>query len=402
MVESLANSEEQKHEVISTEDLLYNTVKHDEMVQDMRMERKRKTLQKMRCMKREERERQEWMMNIIEEIIEDVVGQGNMGRSVPLEEGGYTSGAPIPQDGRGGLLEGGSLNTERPTLQEPTEGGEVNMKMVKKIIEELLQEMDEDGHGHGQEQERDEEHHQSDLLGSDEEEHPGWGNIQDIWRAYDETIQGSSAPHNAGRLAGPEEKTVVPLEERGSKQGVPIPQEGRGGLLEGGSTEKVQSTLQEPTDDDEEDLDRQIELEKEGITEESWKEKMEEECSDCGGRLEDMELCLLGLDVTALFPSMTSSRTAMIVRNRMMRSKMRIDGFDWKIGLVYIVMNKHLTTNIGKLWKILPYRRKLGGTEPGMSSRGMTGKTGKVEEQWCFKAKELSKEQVLEVAARCV
>ena len=32
----------------------------------------------------------------------------------------------------------------------------------------------------------------------------------------------------------------------------------------------------------------------------------------------------------------------------------------------------------------------------------MTGKTGRVEDQWCFPVKELTKEQIMEVAARCV
>ena len=39
-----------------------------------------------------------------------------------------------------------------------------------------------------------------------------------------------------------------------------------------------------------------------------WRDMMEENCEECGDGLfwEDQEICLLGLDVVALFPSMTS------------------------------------------------------------------------------------------------
>ena len=57
-----------------------------------------------------------------------------------------------------------------------------------------------------------------------------------------------------------------------------------------------------------------------------------------------------------------------------MKSGVQLKGFNWKVGLTYIVINKHLTSNIGSLWKILPYRRKVGGNAPGMASKGMQGK----------------------------
>ena len=130
--------------------------------------------------------------------------------------------------------------------------------------------------------------------------------------------------------------------------------------------------------------------------------RLGETCKDCGGEVEELEMCLLGLDVTALFPSMSAKRTGEIIRRRMMRSKMKVDGFDWRRGLVYIQMNRHLTGNLGGMWKILPYRRKVGVTAPGMSSKSMSGKSGKIEEQWCFKTKELTEEQMMEVVARCL
>ena len=120
----------------------------------------------------------------------------------------------------------------------------------------------------------------------------------------------------------------------------------------------------------EEVLDRMIEKEQERMTGAEVDEKLSGDCPDCGDKVEELELCLLGLDVTALFPSMTSARPAAIVRRRMSKSKIQLEGFDWKTGLVYIRMNKHLTPNLGSLWKILPYRRKVGGSAPGMASKG--------------------------------
>ena len=49
LVESLANSEENKHEIISTEDLLYNTKKHDVEIGSLRRDYKRKCIRKLRC-----------------------------------------------------------------------------------------------------------------------------------------------------------------------------------------------------------------------------------------------------------------------------------------------------------------------------------------------------------------
>ena len=51
LVESLANLEETKHEIISTEDLFFNIKKHDVEIGILRREYKRKYLRKLRCTK---------------------------------------------------------------------------------------------------------------------------------------------------------------------------------------------------------------------------------------------------------------------------------------------------------------------------------------------------------------
>ena len=37
-----------------------------------------------------------------------------------------------------------------------------------------------------------------------------------------------------------------------------------------------------------------------------------------------------------------------------------------------------------------------------MASKGMSGRQADIEEQWCFKVKELTREQMMEVVARCL
>ena len=155
---------------------------------------------------------------------------------------------------------------------------------------------------------------------------------------------------------------------------------------------------------DEEMMDNEIKILEEGLGEKLTEERINKDCQDCGppapNRVEEM--CLLGLDVVALFPSMSAKRTGEIVRQRMRKSKMKYSGFDWRRGAVYIVMNKNLTGNLGTLWKVLPYRRKVGGTQPGMTSQGMMGRQEDLEKQWVYKTKTITEEQEREIVARVV
>ena len=64
-------------------------------------------------------------------------------------------------------------------------------------------------------------------------------------------------------------------------------------------------------------------------------------------------------------------------------------------------MNKHKTSNLGKLWKILPYRRKMGGRTPGMSSKAMQSRDGELDTQWVHKVKSVTREQLMEIIGRC-
>ena len=134
-----------------------------------------------------------------------------------------------------------------------------------------------------------------------------------------------------------------------------------------------------------------------------WRETMEKECEECGEGLywEDQEICLLGLDVVALFPSMKSEQTGKIIRHTVMTSPIKIEGFDWKQGARYIVVNRKYTSDLRCLWNVLPWRRKVRGTAPGMKSKEVNSKTGDVEYQWKFPRAVPTATQIREVQARC-
>ena len=59
-----------------------------------------------------------------------------------------------------------------------------------------------------------------------------------------------------------------------------------------------------------------------------WRKRMQDDCTDCGDGLywEDQEVCLLGLDVVALSPSMQSATTGMIVREHVLKAHSKLRG----------------------------------------------------------------------------
>ena len=50
-------------------------------------------------------------------------------------------------------------------------------------------------------------------------------------------------------------------------------------------------------------------------------------------------MVLVGMDAVSLFPSLSGTNTAKIVREKVEKSKLQVDGFDWKKGMVYVRTN---------------------------------------------------------------
>ena len=72
------------------------------------------------------------------------------------------------------------------------------------------------------------------------------------------------------------------------------------------------------------------------------KAELRTNCEECGPPLEKrQEFSVLGSDVKALYPSITSENTGRIVREKFENSRVQREGFCWKKGLAYISMNKN-------------------------------------------------------------
>ena len=124
---------------------------------------------------------------------------------------------------------------------------------------------------------------------------------------------------------------------------------------------------------------------------------MKEDC-ECGKATRSTELAMVGMDAVALFPSLTSRRTAGIVRDRVRRSKMKMSGFNWKKGMIYIKANLHLKISLSKsVRRFLPLRKSNQGVEPGMGSKGLKNKDGSENLQWYFPRNNPSEEEVKEM-----
>ena len=119
-------------------------------------------------------------------------------------------------------------------------------------------------------------------------------------------------------------------------------------------------------------------------------QRLGEDCEECGPGISarELDVCVLGNDVVALFPNIKSKNTGIIVRKRIEKSPLRIEGFDYRRGARYIVMNRKYTSDLHELWGVLPYRRKTQGTEPGMFGKNVNDKNeteDDMESQWVFR-----------------
>ena len=134
-----------------------------------------------------------------------------------------------------------------------------------------------------------------------------------------------------------------------------------------------------------------------------WTRMMEEDCEGCGPGIatEERNIFQLGLDVVALFPSITSERTGIIVRKRVYRSPLKMVGFEWKEGARYIAMSEHLTGPLGTLRRVIPVKRKPGGVKPGITSTDVMSKKSKLDKQWYYPRDKITEEQERDIISRC-
>ena len=92
--------------------------------------------------------------------------------------------------------------------------------------------------------------------------------------------------------------------------------------------------------------------------------------------------------------------TGKIIREHVLRSPLIMEGFDWRQGARYILVNRRYTGDLKCLWNVLPWKRKVGGTVPGMKSKELNAKNGDIEIQWSFPRAEPTQQQIREIQAR--
>ena len=100
-------------------------------------------------------------------------------------------------------------------------------------------------------------------------------------------------------------------------------------------------------------------------------EDMEQECSSRGKGIREHEIqfCVVGNDVKAIYPSIKLENTGKIIRKRIEKSEIEFNGFSNKKGLAYICMNKKLTTELDDIEYMLPKRKSLLNTD--LTSRNL-------------------------------
>ena len=115
-------------------------------------------------------------------------------------------------------------------------------------------------------------------------------------------------------------------------------------------------------------------------------EMVRTDCDGCGRGWvkEDYKLCIIGNDVVSLFPSLDSATTGRIVREEVTRSTMDFEGFNLKLGLRYIAMNKEYTSDIEPIRKFLPTRLTKPGVQPTMKCKWVNHKEILDDEDWIY------------------
>ena len=123
--------------------------------------------------------------------------------------------------------------------------------------------------------------------------------------------------------------------------------------------------------------------------------------NDCMECREDEQIAVVRSDVIALFPSLQERNTGKIVAEEMRVSEMKLEGLNYQQIALYVRMNRDLTGDLKNLWRVLPWRRKTGGVEPGMKNSNVNSKKEQaVKTQWVFPDTEPTEIEKRELVAR--
>ena len=134
----------------------------------------------------------------------------------------------------------------------------------------------------------------------------------------------------------------------------------------------------------------------------SMTEYLLSDCDECGTSWvrEDYTLSVIGNDVISLFPSLDSVNTGKIVREEVEKSTIKIEGFNEKLGLRYIVMNEEYTGDLGPIEELLPTRVTKPGVKPGMKSKWVNCKEILEDKDWIYPPMRPTEKQRRQIIGR--
>ena len=108
-------------------------------------------------------------------------------------------------------------------------------------------------------------------------------------------------------------------------------------------------------------------------------------------------MSLVGSDVVALYPSLTSKRTGEIVRESIENSEVTFEGFNDEKGRAYIGMNRSYAGNIEEIEHTLPTRASNKVSTPTMAS---VGTKWDPNEQWVFPEGKITEKERRKIIAK--
>ena len=101
---------------------------------------------------------------------------------------------------------------------------------------------------------------------------------------------------------------------------------------------------------------------------------------------------IIGADVEALYPSLEAVQVANIVYQAVMDSNIKFKGVNYQEGSRYIALTStEQECRLGPLRRVLPWRRYVHGTRPGITGAGPAGAETGDQEQWEFPKVQLTK-----------
>ena len=92
---------------------------------------------------------------------------------------------------------------------------------------------------------------------------------------------------------------------------------------------------------------------------------------------------VVGSDVEALYPSLEAVEVAEIVYEAVLKTKIKFENIDWVEGCKYIaITSTEQECRLGPLKRVLPRRRCVTGTRPGITGEDPLSKDTGNQDQW--------------------